>query len=508
MHTFTPNTVTESAKVNANFAGLADGTEISDQALLPRHFSDSAIGGWFPVGDTPDTITYNGNRSYTLVFNTNDLTDTLSEGMRLKFTRTVSAPTQCTDLEASSSQYWNDTTLTGITFTDDFVAGAWVKLESYALGGIISRFNGTSGWILLVLADGRVQLNGYNAGAANVSTVTSYASLPLGRWVHVAAQLDMSAFTATTTTSYIMLDGLDVTATVTRGGTNPTALVQAGNLEVGSYNAGSFFDGKIMQAFVSSAKITQANVRTLISQGLTAALVSSNSIASAYSFDGNATDINTTNANNLTGQNGAVATNVDSAFGDYLGGLLDFGIITECTFSTNTTVTVQVPEGCAIPTSGGLSAVAYSSYGIPYGFPGVSNLISYQELRNNFTTTSTTATQVLGLGKTINVPINREIKITFKAPSTQQSINTSGTFLTLWSGTVGSGTLLGYSKNDTDLANYQNSVEVIAYLKTTSNTITINAGYHIASAGTATLSTSNAGTSGPIFLAIELVPNQ
>jgi hypothetical protein len=38
-------------------------------------------------------------------------------------------------------------------------------------------------------------------------------------------------------------------------------------------------------------------------------------------------------------------------------------------FSTNTTVVVQVPEGCTIPTSGGVSAVSYSGLKAPYGFP-------------------------------------------------------------------------------------------------------------------------------------------
>ena len=86
--------------------------------------------GWETGLPTPNTVTYNGNRSYDLVFNSTDLTDTLSPGMRLRTTRTVTAPTQCTDLESSSSQYWQDTSVSGITFTDDFVAGAWVKLES------------------------------------------------------------------------------------------------------------------------------------------------------------------------------------------------------------------------------------------------------------------------------------------------------------------------------------------------------------------------------------------
>ncbi len=38
-------------------------------------------------------------------------------------------------------------------------------------------------------------------------------------------------------------------------------------------------------------------------------------------------------------------------------------------FSTNTTLVVQVPEGCTIPTSGGVTSVVYSGQRSPYGFP-------------------------------------------------------------------------------------------------------------------------------------------
>jgi hypothetical protein len=68
----------------------------------------------------------------------------------------------------------------------------------------------------------------------------------------------MSAFTATTLTSYTMLDGLDVPATVSRAGTNPTALIQAGNLQIGAANTLNFFPGKIAQVAIYNAKVTQA----------------------------------------------------------------------------------------------------------------------------------------------------------------------------------------------------------------------------------------------------------
>lgn len=331
-------------------------------------------GGWLPSIYTPNTITYNGNRSYNLVFNSTDLTDTISPGMRIKTTRTTTAPTNAFSLDGTND-YYNDTSVNGMTFTDDFVAGAWVYMTAYPATefSIISRHNGSNGWSLRVRSSGQIRLVGYNGGGANFSLIDSYQSIPLNRWVHITAQLDMSAFTVTTTTSYVMIDGVYVPASVIRGGTNPTSLVQAGNLEVGAENGGtSPFSGYIDQAFVTSAKMTEANVKVIMNQAWTSSLCTAHSVVSAYS-NGSTTDINTTNANNLTAQNGATtiakspfATN---GFGTSAG-TTDYGIVQKAVFSTNTTLTVQVPEGCTIPTSGGVSAVAYSTQKSPFGFVG------------------------------------------------------------------------------------------------------------------------------------------
>lgn len=335
---------------------------------------DIQTDGWSTLGDVPDTVTYNGQRSYTLTFNGNDLTDTVSPGMRLKLIRTTAAPVSCTDLELSSTQYFNKTSPNKLTFTDDFTVGAWVKVESYgAAMSIISRYNGTSGWDFQLSNDGKVSLVGYNANAANLSYVQTLQSVPLNKWVHLAAQLDMSTFTATTTTSYVMMDGVNVPAQVARGGTNPTALVQAGDLEVGSRNGGlQPFDGKLAQVAVFNAKVTQATMRTYMSQTLAG---TETSLASAYSFNNVLTDLNTTTPNNLTAQNLASAGASDSPFaGTWYtipSATIEYGIITGASFSTDTTLTVQVPEGNAIPTnSGGVYFMYYSSQGKPYAFIG------------------------------------------------------------------------------------------------------------------------------------------
>ncbi len=326
-------------------------------------------GGWLPSIYTPNTITSNGNRSYDLVFNSTDLTDTISEGMRLRTTRTVAAPVQCTSLNGTT-QYYSKTTPNKMTFTDDFVVSAWVKMTSYpaTANEIVSRYNGTSGWQLDVDSSGRVRLIGYNGGVSNISYVMSYQSIPLNKWVHVTAQLDMSAFTATSTTSYIMLDGIDVPAQVLRGGTNPTALVQAGNLEIGSHNGGLLpFPGKIAQVAIYSAKVTQATIKASMNQGLSG---SETNLASAYSFSNSITDLNTTTPNDLTANGSAVATNADSPFGNSgVSTTIDYGIVMKKAFSTNTTLTIQVPEGCTIPTSGGVASMDYSTQAVPYGFP-------------------------------------------------------------------------------------------------------------------------------------------
>lgn len=342
-----------------------------------------SLTGWAPLGYTPNTVTNNGNRSYDLVVNSVDLTSSLSVGMKLRLTRTVTAPIQCASLNGTN-HYFNKTSPAGTTFTDDFAASAWVKLTSYAQGTIISRYNGTSGWYLDVNSNGQVRLVGHNAGGANFSLVSSNQSIPLNKWVHITAQLDMSAFTATTTTSYIMIDGVDVPATVSRNGTNPTALVQAGNLEVGSANASQFFPGKIAQAFYTSAKLTQANARILMTRGIANADGATYSIVSAYSFNNAITDIITGTANNLTAQNSAAATNSDSPFAlsssGVPSGTTEYALITKIAFSTNTTITVQTPEGGALPATGGISAVSYSTHRAPYGFPtdgGVWDVIAF-----------------------------------------------------------------------------------------------------------------------------------
>lgn len=346
------------------------------QTLSNKTLVNPTITGasdWTALNTTFGSVTANGNRSYTIATGS-DVSGVLTPGARLRTTRAVPAPTQSA-LLSGTSQYFSKSTPVGMTFTDDFAAGAWVKLTSYPSteGAIISRNNGTSGWSLKVRSTGQIRLIGQN-GAGNFSLIDSYQSIPLNKWVHVAVQLDMSSFTATPTTSYVMIDGVDTAAVVSRTGTNPISLVQAGNLEVGTENASLFFPGAIAQAFITSAKVSQANIRGIYSQGISGTDVTNLAIVSAFSLSNSLNDLNSTNANNLVAQSGASTTNPDSPFGSQANGAisstLDYGIVQKV---TSTAVAIQVAEGCTIPTNGGVAAVSFSTQRSPYGFPAQRN---------------------------------------------------------------------------------------------------------------------------------------
>jgi hypothetical protein len=318
--------------------------------------------GWTSIVPAVNSVTDNGNNSYTLNF-ASAVDTILSEGMRARTTRNSAAGVTCFSLDGSND-YLNKTSPAGMTFTDDFTVSAWIYLTSYAAANIVSRFNGTSGWRFFLAADGTIRLQGFNGGAGNYRFCSSYQSIPLNKWVHVAAQLDMSTYTVSTTTCYVMINGKDVPAFLTQNGTNPTALVQAGNLEIGSENGGaSPFPGYIDQVAIYSAKVTQATILASRNQPLTG---SEANLISAYS-GANTTDLNTTNANNLTAQNGAVTGFASAPWGNRgLSTTLDYGLV--MAIPSSTSAVIQVPEGCTIPTTGGVSAVAYSVMANPFGF--------------------------------------------------------------------------------------------------------------------------------------------
>jgi len=388
-------------------AGAVDNVAvIADDIITPAKFTDELKGGW-AVGEiaAPTSTVANGNRSYTNTY-ASSIASTISPGMRRRFTRTVAGPTTAFSLDGTND-YYVKTSPSGMTFTDDFAVSAWVYVTSYPTpnaAAIVSRYNGTSGWALRLETTGQIMLIGLNAGATNYSYVQSYLSIPLNKWVHVSAQLDMSTFTATTTTSYVMIDGVNVPASVTRNGTNPTTLVQAGDLNIGTANGGTgygYFPGYIDQVAIYSAKVPQATILASMHQALTG---SETSLISAYS-NGSVTDLSA-NANNLTAQNGA--TTVASSWHGNRGvsSTLEYAL-TMSVSSDGLTEVVQCPEGCALPTTGGITASAYSSMANPYGW--VDNKLRWgidMYITTNTYQAAVTSTTVYNPGGiTVNFPV-------------------------------------------------------------------------------------------------------
>jgi len=398
-----------------NGASSISNASIADRRTQSSLSSQSAVTDWTLISGTPDTITALGNRSYSMVYNSVDLTGYLNPGTRIRTTRTVAAPTQCTSLNGTT-QYYSKSSPAGMSFTTTWTDMAWIKLTSYNgsnqyIGG--RRNSTTEGFTFRVTSTGQLEAAGYRI-ASNNKVSTTFQSVPLNRWVHVAVTVDMTAGASSGFTFYI--DGVSVPTTTVQTGT-ATAIVQSSNpYTVGADTAGALpFGGKIAQKALFSAVLTQATILQYMNQGL---LGTETSLISAHSFNNSIADLNTTNANNLTASGSAVATNADSPFGTQASGsissTLDYGIVQSVSFSTNTTVIVQVPEGCTIPTSGGISAVSYSSMGKPYGFPSSAEKFTiYGINKSDIFASGTTINTWYNLNVTLGVPIG-EWKISYQ----------------------------------------------------------------------------------------------
>jgi hypothetical protein len=305
------------------------------------------------------SVTENGNRSADMTF-ASTVANILTPGMRIRTSRTVAAPTASISLNGTT-QYGSRATgiVTGVTFTDNYSCSAWVRLTSYQQGVIIGRYS-VNGFFMRVESTGQLLIAGGNGGA--IDYATSYQSLPLNKWVHVAATMNVAGAVST-----MYIDGVLVPNLYTNSAA--TSVTQTGDLAVGALSGGSvFFPGNIVQASVHNAILTQAQIRAMKNQTISS---STPSIVAGYLLD-QASGLNdvSANANNLTANGSPTYTAGTSPFttnaNGTAGGSLDYAIVTNV---STTVATVQYPEGCAIPTSGGISTVDYSGVKAPFGMP-------------------------------------------------------------------------------------------------------------------------------------------
>lgn len=119
-----------------------------------------------------------------------------------------------------------------------------------------------------------------------------------------------------------------------------------------------------------------------------------------------------------------------------------------------------------------------------------------------FTTASTSAVQVTGLTATVPIPAGaRKTKITVSGGFIGNSVGAKNTYLTLWDGTVGSGTQIGGTQSTIVTAGYAASYSLVVVVSPTAGSKTYNVGLHSDASGTAGV-TGAAG--GPVLLLVEV----
>lgn len=328
---------------------------------------------WRDIVTVPSVQSVLGNRSYTLRYTGVDYSSTLGKGIRMRIPRTGTTPTQSFDFESSSSQYASKSSPSGLSFTDDFTCEAWIKVESItgSVQHIFGRRNaGVEGWELAVTANGQIRIFGQRI-ANNFRFATSHRAVPVGRWIHIAATLDMSGNTGT-----IYFNGAADTVVMTTTGT-ATALVQGtSDFTVGrTGTTGEYFDGQVADIRVWSAIRTASQIR----DNMDKQLVGNETNLVAYYKGGDFND-STSNANHLTGSGGASATFASHPFN-----ATEYGIVTGVVYSGgNTDVTVYTGQTNTIPNST-LGDTSYSSSRAPIGFNADRSnwRIVYAEATNN-----------------------------------------------------------------------------------------------------------------------------
>lgn len=139
---------------------------------------------------------------------------------------------------------------------------------------------------------------------------------------------------------------------------------------------------------------------------------------------------------------------------------------------------------------------------------GASNLatnvitLGYTQITSTFTTASASYVQVTGLTTTVTIPAGgRKIKITAYCPNMQNTNAGTGNLLSIWDGTVGSGTQLSFFETDITTATFQTGSIVIAIVTPAAGSKTYNVGTKT-TAGTLSV---NAAAIGPAFILVEAI---
>jgi hypothetical protein len=129
--------------------------------------------------------------------------------------------------------------------------------------------------------------------------------------------------------------------------------------------------------------------------------------------------------------------------------------------------------------------------------------LGYAQVTASLATTSTTPVQATGLTATVTIPAGgRRIKITAYGPGISNNNSTFINQISIWDGTVGSGTQLQLASIWTITANDQAPALVFAVVTPATGNKTYNVGLAALTGGTTTLS---AGSTSPAFILVEAI---
>lgn len=129
--------------------------------------------------------------------------------------------------------------------------------------------------------------------------------------------------------------------------------------------------------------------------------------------------------------------------------------------------------------------------------------LGYAQITTNFTTTSTSVVQVTGLTSTVTIPAGgRKVKVTVFCASINNNTGTAAWTLSIWDGTVGSGTQITNIEANSGPSNSLPGV-AIAVVTPSAGSKTYNVGLLTTNGSDAANIT--AGTTNPAFILVEAI---
>lgn len=129
--------------------------------------------------------------------------------------------------------------------------------------------------------------------------------------------------------------------------------------------------------------------------------------------------------------------------------------------------------------------------------------LGYAQITTLATNSSTTAALVTGLTATVTIPSgSRKIKITVTSSYISNGNAGQATYLSIWDGTVGSGTQLAEGQMTSPTGGYGYSLNVFAVVTPAAGSKTYNVGMRNSGSGTNNL---GASTTSPAFILVEAI---